>query len=367
MRFPGVHSGRVDLVRLPMRPLINAGTANEISSLGLVLVTLQGQSGAVGEGMAYTINGVGQTAVGSAVREIVDVLTGTTSKADIALEQHMRSFVGFYGSESGVALSAHAAVEEALWDVTARTENVSIAEQIGAEPRPLPVYASGGFWVDRPLDDLCEAAADVVDQGFSALKLRLGSDMAANVERVRRVRETVGASTKLLVDSNQRWTREEAVRMAQLIAEFEIAWFEEPVDHRDHAGESFVRRWIPMPLATGETVWGRSGVTGVLLHDAADVVMPDLQRMGGPRTMLDVCREMGEREQAISSHLSHEMNVSLLAGLPNAICLEHLPWFEPIYRERLQLDEDGNAVLPQGPGWGFTFDPQAVEQFRIGG
>jgi L-alanine-DL-glutamate epimerase-like enolase superfamily enzyme len=95
--------------------------------------------------------------------------------------------------------------------------------------------------------------------------------------------------------------------------------------------------------------------------------MPDLQRMGGPRTMLDVCREMGEREQAISSHLSHEMNVSLLAGLPNAICLEHLPWFEPIYRERLQLDEDGNAVLPQGPGWGFTFDPQAVEQFRIGG
>src|SRR5882724_7706556 len=53
-----VHSGRVELVRLPMRPLINAGGANEIAFLDLVLVTLRGESGEIGEGLAYTINGI---------------------------------------------------------------------------------------------------------------------------------------------------------------------------------------------------------------------------------------------------------------------------------------------------------------------
>ena len=359
-----VHSGRVELVRLPMRPLINAGGANEIAFLDLVLVTLRGESGEIGEGLAYTINGVGLGPVALAARDMCDELTADKRPPDVVLATYVKGFLGFYGA-SGVALSARAAVEEALWDLDARTIDISIARRLGVRSRPLPVYFSGGLWADRSVDELCATASDAVGLGFRGLKLRLGSDMAVNVERVRRVREVVGTTPQILVDSNQRWTRNDAIRMAQMIAEFDIAWFEEPIDHGDHEGEALVRAAIPMPLATGETVWGRAGIEQVVAHGAADVVMPDLQRMGGPETIIQVCRSLAQRGQAVSSHLSHEMNLALMAGLPNAVSLEYLPWFEPVYAERLRLDEDGNAVVADGPGWGFTFNRDAVERFRL--
>jgi L-alanine-DL-glutamate epimerase-like enolase superfamily enzyme len=360
-KLSGAH---VELVRLPMQPVINAGERNEISFLDLVLVSLRDASGAIGEGLAYTINGLGLIAVASTARDMCDRLTAADRPAGALLDGYLNGFRGFFGA-SGVALSARAAVEEALWDLEARTAGTGIAQRLGIRAQPLPVYFSGGLWADRPVDELCETASHAVARGFRGLKLRLGSDMTANVERVRRVRQQVGPGPRILLDSNQRWTRQDAIKMAHMVAEFDIAWFEEPIDHRDHEGEALVRASIPMPLATGETVWDSAGVEGIVAHNAADVIMPDLQRMGGPQTMVEVCRRLGQRGQAVSSHLSHEMNLALMIGQSNAVNLEYLPWFEPIYAQRLRLDADGNAVIPDTPGWGFTFDREAVDRFGL--
>ena len=55
----------------------------------------------------------------------------------------------------------------------------------------------------------------------------------------------------------------------------------------------------------------------------------------------------------------------MLAAIPNANWLEYMLWLEPIYRERLELTKDGHAVLPTKPGWGFSFDPEAVKKYAL--
>jgi L-alanine-DL-glutamate epimerase-like enolase superfamily enzyme len=58
------------------------------------------------------------------------------------------------------------------------------------------------------------------------------------------------------------------------------------------------------------------------------------------------------------------MNLALLAAVPNAIFLEYMPWYAPAYCERITLDAQGHAIVPDRPGWGFAFDPKAIERFK---
>ena len=62
-------------------------------------------------------------------------------------------------------------------------------------------------------------------------------------------------------------------------------------------------------------------------------------------------------------HFAVEFN---LAGLPGGYYLEHMPWFEKIYREKIELDAAGNAIVPDRPGWGFSFDPEAAKKYATG-
>ncbi len=86
------------------------------------------------------------------------------------------------------------------------------------------------------------------------------------------------------------------------------------------------------------------------------------QRMGGPTEFLKAAHVAAAFDTSVSSHLYSEMSLSLLASLSNAIYLEHLPWFEPLYEQRIELDSEGRAVVPQRPGWGFALSPDAVRR-----
>ena len=66
----------------------------------------------------------------------------------------------------------------------------------------------------------------------------------------------------------------------------------------------------------------------------------------------------------VSSHLFSEMSLQVLGALSNAIYLEHMPWFEPLYGAAIAI-ENGEAVVPERPGWGVSFDMKAVERFRV--
>ena len=94
--------------------------------------------------------------------------------------------------------------------------------------------------------------------------------------------------------------------------------------------------------------------------------MPDLQRVGGVSELLRVA-QMGQAEgMMVSPHLFMEHSLMLLGALPNAGYLEYMPWFSPLFRESITI-ENGTVAVSRRPGLGFTFDPNAIARYRLDG
>jgi len=166
-----------------------------------------------------------------------------------------------------------------------------------------------------------------------------------------------------MVDANQQMSVKQAIRIGRMMEKLNLTWFEEPVICHDHAGEARIRAALDTPIASGETVYTHRGVLTMLQAGSCDVMMPDLQRMGGPSEFLKAGHLCEAFHIPCSSHLFPEMSLGLLASLPGGYYLEHMPWFEKIYRERIELDADGHAVVPDRPGWGFSFDAEAIRRY----
>ncbi|MBV8576535.1 MAG: hypothetical protein JOZ58_16075, partial [Acetobacteraceae bacterium] len=115
-------------------------------------------------------------------------------------------------------------------------------------------------------------------------------------------------------------------------------------------------------LASGETVWTHRGVLAMLQARAADILMPDMQRMGGPTEYLKAGYLCEAYHIPVSSHVFAETSLPLLACFRTGDWLEHMPWFEVLYDRPIELDGEGRAVLPNRPGFGFSFNPEAVNR-----
>jgi L-alanine-DL-glutamate epimerase-like enolase superfamily enzyme len=88
--------------------------------------------------------------------------------------------------------------------------------------------------------------------------------------------------------------------------------------------------------------------------------------MGGPGEFLKAAALAEAHGLPVSNHLFSEMSLGLLAAVPNATILEYMPWVSWIYREAIELDSEGRALVPDRPGWGFSFDPAQIERHRLG-
>jgi L-alanine-DL-glutamate epimerase-like enolase superfamily enzyme len=97
---------------------------------------------------------------------------------------------------------------------------------------------------------------------------------------------------------------------------------------------------------------------------AADVLMPDLQRMGGITEYLTTAALCWSHYQPVSSHLFTEASAHVLAAQPHALMLEHMEWWEDLFEEPLVV-ADGQVLLPDGPGLGLTLSEDALRRFAV--
>jgi L-alanine-DL-glutamate epimerase-like enolase superfamily enzyme len=195
--------------------------------------------------------------------------------------------------------------------------------------------------------------------------MRLGKPrLEDDVERVRAVRQAIGPDIALMADANQGFGVDHAIRLGRRLEEFDLAWFEEPVPAYDLEGSARVAAALDTPIASGETEYARYGFRDMLSAKAADVLMPDLGRVGGVSEFVKVAHMADAVDVPISSHIYSEQSLTLMAALGNGTYLEHMPWFDSLFREKLEM-KDGMTVVPERPGFGFTFDRDAVERYRL--
>lgn len=355
---------RTQPVEFPYDPVIGLSPNYQLRTGSCVLVFLESDQGAVGEGLVYTFNGERLKLYDDMVQSFAPLVAGADPTMSGSIFARAWAEIRNVG-QSGFAVNALAGLDMALWDLRAKLAGVNVGGLIGACRTTLPVYDSGAYWVTLSRDELQRNAAASMARGFRAFKLRITGKIADDVANVRAMREVIGPDAALLVDLNQRTTVVNAIRVGRALEPYNLTWLEEPVPCHDHAGEAEVAAALDTPLASGEFVYTSRSILEMLQARAADIVMPDLLHMGGPTEFLKAACYAEAFDTPCSNHCYTEMSAALLAAIPNANWLEYMLWLEPIYRERLELTKDGHAVLPTKPGWGFSFDPQAVKKYAL--
>lgn len=358
-----VEALRTTLVEVPLNAPI--GTAiHAIDSVGCALVELDVADGATGQSYVFTINGERLSSFNEMITGLAPLVVGRPLHSIAAMNDELWNAFNPSGHK-GVTISALSALDVALWDALGRTLGVPLHQLWGSARDSVTTYASSGLWLSQSIGELTAEATSFVETGFRSMKIRLGSDrIRDDVARVRAVREAVGPDIELLSDANQSFDVKHAIRLGRALEEFELGWFEEPVPAWDLDGHARVRAALDVPIASGETEYTRHGMQSMLAAGACDVLMPDLQRVGGYSEFRAAAAVASAWNIPVSSHIFTEHSLCLAGSLSNCISVEHMDWFAPLFAESMEMVE-GRLVIPDRPGHGFTFDPDAVRRFAL--
>lgn len=353
---------RTTPVRLPLaEPLGNAtATIHEFSCLVVDLITDEGLRG---ENLIFTIRPEQLKLLDSMVHVLRDAVIGRDpddTGAFWADAWRRINFIGF----TGVSIMGISAIDGAMWDLKGRRAGLSISRQLGRCRETIPAYASGGLWLTQDIPSLVRQAEGFVAQGFKAMKLRLAGRIDVDLPRVKAVRTAVGSDIGLMVDANQVLSADEAIKLGHALSPCDIAWFEEPVPAHALGDSAKVAKALKMPIASGENEYTRYGFLRMIETGAASILMPDLQRVGGVTEFARVGALAASFDLPISSHLFPEMSLQPLAHVPTAHSLEYLEWFAPLYEEKIEL-RNGEAVIPDRPGWGIALERSAIDRYVI--
>ena len=327
-----------------------------------VLVEMRSDAGLVGSGYCFAFGPRKAAALAALVEDFAEIYRGHAAAPQARFAEAWRGmhFIG----HTGLALIALSALDSACWDLAARGAGQPLFRYLGGDRTRVPTYASSGLWIDYSIDEMLREAEAFLAQGHRAMKMRVGrSDPEQDVERVRIVRDALGGDAALLADVNQGWDEATAIRIGRRLEPHGLYWLEEPLPYEDLEGCARVAAALDMRIATGETDYGSLGMKRHLEARAADVLMPDLQRMGGPSEFMRAAALCQAWHQPVSSHLFTETSAHLLAALPNALILEHMSWWQDLFTEPLTID-GGCVVLSEKPGIGLDLSQSALKRFK---
>lgn len=291
--------------------------------------------------------------------ELADMLRGRPA-APTARWEEFESTFRLLGRQ-GLLGMALAGVDLALWDALARYQDLTVAEVLGAEIKPIRAYDSYGI-ADAERD---RARLEVsIEMGYSAVKVRLGAgDLADDIANLRAVRRVVGPNLGLMVDYNQSLSVPEATRRLPHLAEFDLIWIEEPVLAEDIAGHAEVRAASPIAIQTGENWWFPEDAARAVQARCSDYAMLDLVKIGGVTGWRRAAGMCEAAAMPVSSHLFAEMSAHVLAATSGAHYLEVLDIARAILADPLMVEN--GAVTPRGPGFGLEWDEDAVARYAV--
>lgn len=352
------------LVRVPVSPP-RGDAIQKFDALELPMVWLTDGAERTGVGFGYTI-GAGGSAMLELIRaELLDQLLGQDARRISFINEHLSKSIHALtpGCLSSTAL---AAIDVALWDLAGKRTETPLYVLLGGAKTRVPVYNTHVGWLNRPLAKMLELSREAVRRdGFRALKLKVGKDDPhEDRERVARVRETVGAQVKLMIDANQSWTLDEAVPRLKLLEEYELVWIEEPLLATDIAGLKALGRYTKIARAGGESLYAPANFFDSVRRGALDILQPDVARVGGITNALKVCHLAQTANLRVAPHVAPELSVSIAAAVPNSMFIEWIPQMEPVLKTRVRL-EDGHAIPSEAPGHGIEFDGQALDKFEV--
>ena len=272
----------------------------------------------------------------------------------------------------GICSMAISAVDNALWDLKARLLHLSVADLLGRAHPTIAAYGSGGF-TSYSDTELKRQLTGWIDAGLTKVKMKIGSDPASDVARVRSARDAIGPDAELFVDANGAYDRKQGLAKAAAFADLGVSWFEEPVSSDDLEGLRLIRERAPagMRIAAGEYGYDSFYFRRMLEANAVDVLQADATRCAGITGFLAAGNLSAAFSTPFSAHTAPSLHAHAACALPGAINVEY--FFDHYRIEQMFFD---GALVPSGgmlrpdstrPGFGLECKMADMEKYRVYG
>jgi mandelate racemase len=353
---------RVRAVEAPMRLPLQTSTG-AISVAPLVLIDLQTHAGITGRSYLFAIARAHIRPIVALVEAMGEMLAGDRV-APFEIERKLRQKYTLLGVHN-IVLFAMSGIDMAAWDAYAQSLGQPLVSVLGGAPRPVRAYNSKGLGI-MALKPLAREAEQLVKEGFSAVKLRLGRpDASDDLMALRTVKKAIGPDVTLMCDFNQGLTVNDAILRGRMLDdEGGLYWIEEPTRADDFEGNGRIADALETPVQIGENFMGPEQMAQALAAGACDYVMPDVQRIGGVTGWMRAAALAQAAGTEMSSHLFPEISSHLLAVTPTCHWLEYVDWAEPVLAQPLKV-KDSQVTIPATPGTGVVWDEKAVKKYAV--
>ena len=347
------------IINLPFESTITTAI-HKMSSVGCVLLTIETDEGIEGQSYLFSLNASNIHSFDEKLKKFERHLIGKDPHLVEVIWQEIWQVISSV-RDKHIAISALSTIDTAIWDIVGKTANLPLHRLFGACREKIKTYASGGLWLSQPIDSLLKDAQNFLDQGFLSMKIRVGKTNWKNdVERVKEVRNAVGPDIELMADINQALEPKFAIQLGKQLEEYDLLWLEEPVASNNREGHAEVRSALATPIASGENEYSLSGMREIIEAKACDILMPDLQRIGGISEMRKVANLAESYNLPISTHIFTEHSLSVAGSVTNCLSVEHMPWFSKLFNEQIDVI-NGYIDIPERPGTGFTFNDSFIK------
>jgi len=340
------------------------------------LVEVVTDTGLTALGSVYTSAALVQAAL-----DLLRPLYEGASAIDPAATTEMLHQNTFWQGRGGSVTHAISGIDMALWDLLGQVTGQPIHRLLGGKLRSrVKPYASMLMEEPGKMRDKLQAAHG---RGFRAFKIGWGpfGRQNAKVDEaiVRESREAVGDECELMVDaggSDAMWPHgyKWAVTTAEILAAYEVTWFEEPLRPDDLEGYVELTRQSRLPIAAGEVLTRRQSFLPWIERRAVDYLQPDVTKVGGLSEQHRIGQYADDHNILVVPHgwntgvgLAADLHLTAAAG--NGRWVEYLtpePYLDEVFLTRPVLDSEGYIQVPEGPGYGFSWNPDGIEKLSQG-
>lgn len=337
------------------------------------LILIRTDQGLTGLGSCFTSGKL----VAGAVELLWPLLKGRPAVEPERVSELLRQS-SFWQGRGGAVEHAISGIDIALWDLMGKACRQPVSRLLGGNYRTT-IKPYGSILFDEP-DLLSRRLESVVERGFRAIKLGWRPfgrrDRKFDELLVRTARAAVGSDVELMVDaggSEQFWPHGTnwARNTAEMLADYGIVWFEEPLPPDDLEGYRALTRVSPVPIAGGEVLTRRQAFQPWIERRAVDILQPDCTKNGGLSESRRIAWLAFDHNIQVVPHgwntaVGLAADLQFTAAIPVARYVEYLTpcaYIDEILAEPFRLDQQGLLTIPALPGLGVELDPDKLKRF----
>lgn len=352
------------VLSIPLDRPFRGGRQQPRERINPVIVQLTADNGLESFGLAFAWNDRQVKSLKASVEDLEEIIIGQDVFRWAEAWQKLYNGTRHMGHH-GYGIYALSALDTALWVLRAKALGMPLAHLLGGFRERVPAYASHMLFRNWSLDELQRDAAFLVEQGFRVMKMNMGDKpFKDELERLKVVREAVGKDVDIMIDVNWAWTVADTIRIGREIERYNVYWIEDPLASDDPDQLAQVANALDVPIADGETYCTKYDFRHLIEKRAADILIVDLQRVGGITEWMKVATLAQAWNLPVVSHLFHDFSMHLVAAIPNGLIVEYMPWWDVIYKEPPQV-KDGYIEIPKVPGLGLELDSEALKKYEL--